>query len=205
MRTRLLVLRVPASLRRARVPILSLAAIQGSLVLGGALAVREGNRIATLDRDSVMTRVRTDDVAARASRQGRVLEAVLIDFSHSLLLEAAPDTVTGLTVVLPYAWAAHRGWIGGIVFADGRSRGRPPVTVAQPVWDLLALALRLLAHSLAGGAGVSMGLAVFRVRPPSEDARWFGVPREAVLDALALYVVVAPVLLAASMCEFLTP
>jgi uncharacterized membrane protein SpoIIM required for sporulation len=68
---------------------------------------------------------------------------------------------------------------------------------------LLTLILQLIPYSLAGGAGVNLGLAAFRPRPFYQGTKWLGFPKEAILDVLRIYVLVVPLFLIASLWEFL--
>ncbi len=63
--------------------------------------------------------------------------------------------------------------------------------------------LQLVPYSLAGGVGVNLGLANLRPRPVYQGARWLGLPREALLDVLRVYLLVVPLFLIASLWEFL--
>jgi hypothetical protein len=63
--------------------------------------------------------------------------------------------------------------------------------------------LQLLPYTLAGGAGVNLGLA--RIRPIGLYAgpRVLGLPREALHDAGRIFVLVIPMFMFASAFEFL--
>jgi hypothetical protein len=113
----------------------------------------------------------------------------------------------GLGVVLPYPVAAYRGWVGGIVSVDGqhRSRLREP---REAVYYVLVVVLQSIPYALAGGAGVRVGLALWPRQAPASDRRWLGMPlaplREALRDVARIYALAAPLLLLASLVEFLT-
>ncbi len=65
------------------------------------------------------------------------------------------------------------------------------------------LILQLVPYSLAGGAGVNLGIAYLRPRPFYQGDKWQGIPKEAIRDAFRIYLLVAPLFLAASLWEFL--
>jgi hypothetical protein len=115
---------------------------------------------------------------------------------------AVPDTVAGLSVVVPYPFAAYRGWVGGIVSVNNAHVSR----LAQPseaVYYVVTLLLQLIPYSLAGGAGVNLGIAYLRPQPFYQGSKWYGLPKEGVRDVLRIYLLVAPLFLVASMWEFL--
>jgi hypothetical protein len=67
---------------------------------------------------------------------------------------------------------------------------------------LITLTLQLIPYTLAGGAGVNMGLANFRPKTFYQGEKWLGIPEEAIRDALRIYLVVVPLFLLASLWEF---
>ena len=118
---------------------------------------------------------------------------------------AVPKTISGFSVILAYPLVAYQGWIGGIVsvHADHTSRLNDPHSAT---YYLLTLFLQLLPYSLAVGAGVNGGVAMLRPQPWYQGKKWLGLfPREALLDVARIYALVAPLLLIASLWEFLSP
>jgi uncharacterized membrane protein SpoIIM required for sporulation len=62
-------------------------------------------------------------------------------------------------------------------------------------------------YSLAGGAGVRLGLAL--LKPDGRfgyagQQRWLGLPAEGIRDVVRIYTLVIPLFLLASLVEFLT-
>ena len=115
------------------------------------------------------------------------------------------DTVLGMGVVMAYPIIAYRGWVRGIVSVehDGTSRLAKPLTAA---FYFLTLFLQLTGYSLAAGAGINLGVSMFRPRPFYQGGNWLNTfPQEAVRDVLRIYVLVIPVLGIASFWEFLSP
>lgn len=196
---------VGAALLRAKGPIVWMA---GTYLLGlvvGGTMVHTGNAFALRHRDDLVGTAATADPAAVALNRGFPLRAALVDFAGNLGLGAIPSTVVGVTVVFPFPLAAYRGWIGGVVSVDGdhRSRLRP----ARERWYYLGVVfLQLLPYSLAGGAGVRLGLAV--VRPNGafgypNSRKWLGWPADGIRDVFRIYAVVVPLFFVASLVEFL--
>ena len=122
----------------------------------GMAMVHAGNEFALAHRDNLVARARANDPSLRALREGNRWSAALWDFGRNLLLGAVPNTIGGLSLVVPYPVAAYRGWVGGIVSVNNGhvSRLADPMEAA---YYLLALILQLIPYSLAGGAGVNLG------------------------------------------------
>jgi hypothetical protein len=99
---------------------------------------------------------------------------------------------------------AFRGWVGGIVSV---STGPAHTSRLADPWEafyyLLTLVLQLIPYTLAGGAGVNLGVAYFRPRPFYQGQKWLTLPGEAVRDVLRIYVLVVPLFFIASLWEFL--
>ena len=67
----------------------------------------------------------------------------------------------------------------------------------------MGLILQLIPYSLAGGAGVNLGIAYLRPPPIYQGDKWYGLPKEALRDVLRLYLLVVPLFFVASLWEFL--
>ncbi len=196
---------VRRALVRARVPILTLAVTYAMSVMAGISLVHSGHRASLAYRDRIVSQAHERDPAARAMREGHRVRAALWDFAGNLGIGATSHTLTGFTVVLPFATATYRGWVGGIVSVtrDRTSRLSDPRRAAS---YLITLILQLIPYTLAGGIGVQLGLTYFR-RPDYYAASrlvW-GYPVEAVRDVGRVYLLIPPALLLASLWEFLNP
>ena len=167
--------------------------------------VHVGNAFALTYRDQLVSQAMQQKPAVAAD-QGDNLQAALWDFSGNLLIGAVPKTVMGLGIIFPYPWVAYQGWVGGIVSvrSDHTSRLDDPRSAA---YYLLTLLLQLiLRYSLAVGAGVNVGVALFRPPQYYQGAKWLGLfPKEALLDVGRIYLLVILLFLAASLWEFLSP
>ncbi|RMD93858.1 MAG: hypothetical protein D6813_03325 [Calditrichaeota bacterium] len=164
--------------------------------------VHTGNSFALAYGDNLVKRVRVNDPVSIALQKGKRLKAALLDFGQNLFLGAVPNTLSGLTVIVPYLLAIYRGWVGGIVSVDDAHVSR----LAKPgdaLYYILTVILHLIPYSLAGGAGVNLGLAYFLPRRFYQGERWLGLPKEAILDVLRIYYLVVPIFFAASLWEFL--
>jgi uncharacterized membrane protein SpoIIM required for sporulation len=196
---------IVGALRRAKEPIGWMAGAYLLGLLAGGIMVHTGNTFALRHRDDLVGTALRTDPAALALKHGFPVRAALFDFGGNLTLGAMPSTVMGLSVVMPFPWAAYRGWIGGIVSVDGAHQSR--LRDRRERWYYLGvLFLQLLPYSLAGGTGVRLGLGFLRPNgrfgyPGS--AKWLGLPAEGVRDVLRIYALVVPLFLVASLVEFL--
>jgi hypothetical protein len=192
-----------AAIRRARLPILTIALTYLAAVLVGIGMVHSGVAFGLNARDRIVGQAYNgSDPTTTAMQNGQPLLAALSDFSRNLLAGAVPDTLTGLGVVFPYASAAYRGWVGGVVSVDANHASR----LMQPgegIYYVVTLVLQLIPYSLAGGAGVALGLAYYRMHSGSQPAKWYHLPRLESLDVVRIYLLVVPLFLIASLWEFL--
>jgi uncharacterized membrane protein SpoIIM required for sporulation len=190
---------VVRALQRARVAILSVAVTYLVSVSIGMLMVHTGNEWALNYRDHIVSGAQSSSTII-ALKDNHRLRAALLDFGGNLY-GAIADTLGGLGVVFPYPLIAYRGWIGGIVSIDGSHFSR----FAEPreaLYYLITLTLQLIPYVLAGGAGVNMGLALWRPKSFYQGEKWLGVPKEAIRDAYRIYLLVVPLFLLASLWEF---
>ena len=174
------------ALARARVPILVVAATYVLAVAVGILMVHGGNGFALSYRDRIVARAHASDPARLALERGEPMKTALDDFGRNLLIGAVPTSLAGLSIIGPFPIAAFRGWVGGIVSVDWAHESRLKKR-REALYYLLTLALQLIPYSLTGGAGVLLGLSLFRRRPYDQRPRWIGISREAVLDVLRVY------------------
>jgi hypothetical protein len=190
------------SLRSARTGILAMAATYAASVGVGAAMVHAGSRFAVAKRDAIVDRALRSDPASRADDAGDHGAAAAIDFSRNLGLAAIPDTIAGLTVVLPFGFAAYRGWVGGLVSIDEHHESR--LRRARPaLYYLVTLTLQLAGFTLAGGAGVHLGWSTIRGRGPMVGPAWFRLSRPAVIEVAWIYTLIVPLFALGSLWEFL--
>ncbi len=196
---------VPNALRRSQLPILWMGLTYALGVITGAAMVHAHSNFALSYRDHLVGRAQTSDPAAVALNTGFPVRAAIIDFAGNLLRGAVPSTMMGLAVVMPFPWAAFRGWIGGIVSVDGEHKSRLRHG-REGLYYIGVLILQLIPSSLAGGAGVRLGLAFLSPKgrwgyPGSK--RWIGLPSEGLRDVGRVYALIIPLFLLASLLEFL--
>jgi uncharacterized membrane protein SpoIIM required for sporulation len=194
-----IVVLVTRSLHRARIAILTVALTYLVSVSAGMVMVHTGNEWAIIYRDRVVSGAQSSPTII-ALKQNNRLRAAILDFGGNLY-GAIADTLGGLGVVFPYPFIAYRGWIGGIVSIDSSHVSRFAES-KEAIYYLITLTLQLIPYMLAGGAGVNMGLALWRPKSFYQDEKWLGIPKEAIRDAFRIYLLVVPLFLLASLWEF---
>jgi len=190
---------VTRALQRARIAILTVAVTYLVSVIVGMVMVQTGNKWALAYRDHIVSTAQSSPTII-ALKQNDRLRAAVLDFGGNLF-GAIADTLGGLGVVFPYPFMAYRGWIGGIVSIDGSHVSRFAES-REALYYLITLMLQLIPYVLSGGAGVNMGLALWRPRSFYQDEKWLGIPKEAMRDACRIYLLVVPLFLLASLWEF---
>lgn len=192
---------IARALSRARFGILTISLTYLFSALTGVVMVHAGNHFALARRDRIVSRAQ-DSVILRELEKGLGFRAALLDFAANLGLGGITSTLAGRWAPAPYPIAMYRGWVGGIVSVDSAHRSRLGHR-NQAMYYVLVMLLQLIPYSLAGGAGVNIGLASSRHAPWYSGERWWGVPVEAIRDTLRIYALVVPLFLLASLVEFL--
>lgn len=190
---------VTRALHRARIGILTVAITYLVSVSVGMIMVHTGNEWAIARRDHIVSEAQSSSSIIALDQNDR-LRAAVLDFGGNLR-GAIVDTIGGLGVVFPFPLIAYRGWVGGIVSIDGLhvSRFADPNEAA---YYLITLTLQLIPYVLAGGAGVNMGLTLYRPGSFYQGEKWLGIPKEAIRDVFRIYLLVVPLFLLASLWEF---
>jgi hypothetical protein len=186
---------------RARVAILTFAAVYALSVLLGIAMVMAGDAFALGRRDDIVAGAQSG-ATLTADRAGDHLQAAVLDFAENLVVGAIPSTLTGISVIGSYPIAAYRGWIGGIVSVDGDHRSRL-ADPARALYYVVTLVLQLIPYSIAGGMGVYLGVGAWRELRRHPGSWSLPLPRERVTDTALAYAVIAPLFLVASLWEFL--
>lgn len=193
--------RIRRALRRAKLGILTVAVAYIVSVVIGITMVHAGNGFALRYRDRLVAKAHESSTIIKALQNNRAKTAAAMDFSGNLAGGIA-STVAGYWAPAVFPIVIYRGWVGGIVSVDGKHRSRL-ATWPEGSYYATVMCLQLLPYILAGGAGVNIGMA--RVRPTGDyaGAKFFGVPKEAWLDAARIYVLIVPFFVIASAFEFL--
>ncbi len=191
------------ALRKARSSIMAVALAHILAVTIGAVLVHTGYGPALAYRDELVTRARQSDPVSLAAQRGENLRAALVEAGRTQWV-CSLVAITGLTVVTPFILAVYRGLVGGVVSVDDNhlSRLRQP---AHAIYYLSVIILQVIPYTLAGGAGVQLGLTYFRRDSDDGRERWLGYPREAIWDVVRILVLITPLVLVANLWEFLSP
>jgi len=198
-RTKSVALSVIRALYRARNSILTVAVTYLTSTMVGMVMVHTGSQFAISYHDKIVADAQSSPITNALDRNER-LEAALLDFGGNLVAVCS-STLGGLGVVFPYPFMAYRGWIGGIVSLDASHASRL-VEPKEARYYLTALMLQLIPSILGAGAGVNLGLSLYRPKPDYRGEQWLGLPKEALRDVLRIYSLVLPLLLIASLWEF---
>jgi len=190
---------VMRALHRARIAILTVAVTYLVSVSIGMIMVHTGNEWAIARRDHIVAGAQSSSSIIALNQNNR-LRAAVLDFGSNLR-GAITDTLGGLGVVFPFPLIAYRGWIGGIVSIDSSHVSRF-AEAEEAAYYLITLTLQLIPYVLAGGAGVNMGLTLYRPRSFYQGEKWLGIPKEAIRDVFRIYLLVVPLFLLASLWEF---
>jgi hypothetical protein len=197
--------RVREALRRARFGIATVALTYAISVLAGGALVHGGNRFALGYRDRLVGRAWKESVIMRNLQQGNRLHAAALDAAGNAFGGAA-SLLAGYFPPAGYLVTMSRGWIGGVVAVDNDHRSRLS-TPREAFYYLTTLILQLIPYSLAGGAGVNLGLASFSKRGRAvyqgRRVQWLLVPYQALGDAGWIYLISLPLFAAASLFEFM--
>jgi hypothetical protein len=195
--------RIRLALRRARAGIVTVALSYLLGVAAGGVLAHAGSGLALGYRDKIVGAAQSSPILV-SLRQGSHAKAAMLDALGNLGGGIA-STLSGYGVVSTWGVAIFRGWVGGVVSVDGQHHSR----LAHPseaFYYLLTLLLQLIPYTLAGGAGVNMGLnavgTYFGYKSPYEGRRWLMIPHGALADAAWIYVLVVPLFFAASAFEF---
>lgn len=169
----------------------------------GAAMVHAGSRFALARRDAIVASAASDK-ASIDYRAGRRTQAALADAVANFGLAALPQTIAGLTIVLPYATVSYQGWVGGIVSVDGRHVSRLR-SVRGGAYYLGVLLMQFLAFSLCIGGGIRCGVALYDQNRQVGWRFWrYRLARAPLGDLLCVIGASIPLFLLASSFEFLS-
>jgi hypothetical protein len=197
-----LVRRLADALGRARVQIAIVGVASICPLVVGAVLATSGDSFALSERDRIVGAAQSSEINVTYKQNDRV-RAALLDFGGNV--EAAIVTsATGLAIVGPVPIAAYRGWVGGIVSVDGHHVSR----LSQPgtaFYYLVTVTLQLIPYILTGGAGMYLGVVVWRRRNDASvrPRLTLRIPGEAIQDVGWIWALALPIFLAGSLFEFL--
>lgn len=193
--------RVRLAVYRARLAVYCMSCAYAIGLLVGLVSAHVGHGWTLTFRDRIVSKAQASSPILRRYKKGQPVAAGALDCAANLTAATA-TAAAGWWAPAAFPIAIYRGWIGGIVSVDGRHRSRFAAKESG-LYYALVLTLQLIAYTLAGGAGVNMGLARVSPRAEYQGARLLGIPHEALRDATYIYVLVIPIFAIASSLEFL--
>jgi len=195
---------ITRAVSRARFAILTIAGAYAISIFVGIIMVHSGNTFALNYRDKLVGRAIKQDPAAVAKVHNDNLKAAILDFAGNLIIGSVPKVLMGMSVVMPYPFVAYQGWVGGIVSVRGDRSSRFD-NFRSSVYYLLTLFLQILGYSLTIGAGVNVGISLFKPISDYRGKKLFSFfPKEALLDLIRIYALSIPIFLIGSLWEFLS-
>ncbi|MHB8337887.1 MAG: hypothetical protein ACYDEE_10770 [Ignavibacteriaceae bacterium] len=166
--------------------------------------VHVGNDFALSQRDKIVGDAIHKDKAAINYQKGNNLKAALYDFSGNLFYGAIPQTVIGLSVVSPYFTVSYQGWVGGIVSVDNSHQSRLN-KIKSTFYYFIVLLLQFIPYSLTIGAGVKLGVEVYKQNTEVSWKFWkYRIRKNNFLDVRDIYLISIPLFFIASIFEFLS-
>ena len=161
-----------------------------------------GNSYALAYGDSLVAHAVKSDKASIDYLKGENFSAALADFSGNLVLGAVPQTLAGLSIVIPFYTVAKQGWVGGIVSVDNKHQSRL-TKFKSACYYFLVLLLQYIPYSLAIGAGIKLGVDFYNHNKIHSWYIWkFGIPKASLADLGYVYLLVIPLFFIASCFEF---
>jgi hypothetical protein len=197
--------RIRRALTHARLGIVTVALAYAIGLFAGGLMVHAHNRFALRYRDRLVGDAwKSSPTLAQYQKGHRVIAASLDSGGNAAA--GLLSLIAGYGVPAGYWVAGYRGWVGGVVSVDENHRSRLS-TRYEAFYYLTTLLLQLIPYTLAGGAGVNLGIAAFaKPRWTGYTGRrvpWLMIPFEAIGDAAWIYLIALPMFVGASLFEFL--
>lgn len=189
------------ALVRSRFGLVTVGAAYLLSLAAGLAMVHGGSSFALGRSDRLVSEASATSPILQALRGGKRWKAASLDAGANLI-GAVSSTLSGYWAPAVYPVVIYRGWIGGIVGVDGKHRSRL-ADASERRYYLLTLLLQLVPYTLAGGVGVTLGLARAKPVGPYDGPRVLGLPVEALRDVARIYGLVVPLFAIASSFEFL--
>ena len=188
---------------RARLAILTVACAYTISILVGIVMVNNGNAFALSYRDKLVGDAVKKDAVMNANLRNQKPKATMLDFAGNLVIGSIPKAVMGFGIVFPYPFIAYQGWIGGIVSVRSDHSSRLN-NIRSAIYYLLTLILQIAAYSLTVGAGVNVGISLFKPAQYYQGEKLIRLfPKEALVDLARIYALATPIFLVGSLWEFL--
>lgn len=170
--------------------------------LAGIFMVHSDSSFALSYRDKVVGYAIANDNASINYNKGNRFNAALIDFCGNLFIGSIPQTLMGLSVIIPCFTTMYQGWIGGIVSVDNNHISRLK-NIKPALYYFIVLILQYIPYSLAIGSGLRLGVETYKVNKGKKIFK-YKVDKSALRDVLYIYFLVIPLFFIASCFEFMS-
>jgi hypothetical protein len=191
-----------SSMQRCKRWILVIAVIYCLSCLTGIILVHKDNSFSLSYRDQIVENAVSQDKASINYNSGNRFNAALIDFGGNLS-GSVIQTITGLSVVIPFLMVSYQGWIGGIVSIDGNHQSRLN-KIKSAMYYFIVLVLQYIPYSLTIGSGIRLGIETYRINK-SNSLFQYRIDKTGIRDVLNMYILAIPLFFIASCFEFLSP
>jgi hypothetical protein len=171
----------------------------------GIIMSHDGNHFALSFRDKIVEQSVKTDKAVINYQEGKNFLAALNDFKGNLLFGAVPQTIMGLSIIIPYFTVLRQGWIGGIVSVDSDHKSRFK-NFKSTFYYFLVLLIQFIPYSLAIGAGIKCGSDFYKHNKLNGWLIWkYKIPKISLIYLGLVYIPVVLLFFIASCYEFLSP
>jgi hypothetical protein len=190
------------ALKRCRIYVLTIFITYCISCFVGMIMSHNGNDFALSYRDKIVGNAIKTNKASINYQKGNNFSAAMIDFSGNLFLGAIPQTLIGLSIVIPYFTVSKQGWIGGIVSVDSEHKSRF-INFKSSFYYLFVLLLQIIPYSLAIGAGIKCGIDFYNNNKMNSWLVWkYKIQKTSLIDLGCTYIIVVPLFFLASCFEF---
>jgi hypothetical protein len=192
------------AIQNCKIYIISIFVIYCVSCFIGIILSHNGNSIALSQRDKIVNAAAKNDKAAINYEAGNKFQAAIFDFGGNILIGSIPQTIGGLSIIIPYVSVAYQGWVGGIVSVDGLHQSRFR-NIKTALYYFIVLLLDFLAYSLSIGAGVKWGVESYKKNIAVNWKIWkYKIDTKSLKDVGYVYLVSVPIYFIASCFEFLS-
>jgi hypothetical protein len=199
-----LISKVSAAVKLCKLYVLTIFIAYCLSCLTGIMMSHAGNLFAVSSRDNIVGKAMKSDKASIYYQEGKNFSAALNDFMGNLFFGAIPQTIMGLSIVIPYFFVLKQGWVGGIVSIDSEHKSRF-LSFKSTFYYFLVLFLQFIPYSLAIGAGVKCGIDFYNFnRMNGWHLLKLKIQKNSLIDLGYVYILVVPLFFIASCFEFLS-
>ena len=196
--------RIQFFLRQSRTAIFIVFILYISSCSIGIVLVHNKVSFAVNYRDQIVNKALASDQSSISYNSGNTVTAALIDFASNAFLSAIPQSIGGLTIVIPFISVPYQGYIGGIVSIDGEHLSRL-TSIQHILYYFIVLLLQYIPYSIVIGSGISVGIQQYKKnKNVGWDIKNYKIDKTNVINLLLIYLSCLPLFFIASLFEFLS-